>query len=164
MNVKGKSGVRWHPIFLCWCLNLSRVSPKAYDIIKQSGIQLLTRWTLNDYTQWVSAKPGFNHEVMFLKSSQPLQVIGQFLGELTYRDVTTRQTIYIVKTLRSNLLGLPAIETLKIATLNIHTIDDDSNQEDSLVKKSIRDKFPSLIQGLGNLREPYTWPFEARWG
>lgn len=69
MNVKGKSGVRWHPIFLRWCLNLSRVSPKAYDIIKQSGIQLPTRRTLNDYTHWVSAKPGFNHEVdMFLKS------------------------------------------------------------------------------------------------
>ena len=69
MNVKGKSGVRWHPIFLCWCLNLSRVSPKAYDIIKQSGIQLPTRWTLKDYTHWVSAKTGFNNEVdMFLKS------------------------------------------------------------------------------------------------
>ena len=60
MNVKGKSGVCWHPIFLRWCFNLSRVSPKAYDIIKQSGIQLPTRWTLNDYTHWVSAKPGFN--------------------------------------------------------------------------------------------------------
>ena len=89
-------------------------------------------------------------------ASQPLQVIGQFLGELTYRDVTTRQTIYVMKTLHSNLLGLPAIEALKIATLNIHTIDDDSNQEDSLVKKSVRDKFPSLFQGLGNLGEPYT--------
>ena len=61
-----------------------------------------------------------------------------------------------MKTLCSNLLGLPAIESLKIATLNIHTIDDDSNQEDSLVRKSVRDKFPSLFQGLCNLGEPYT--------
>lgn len=69
MNVKGKSGMRWHPVFLRWCLNLSRVSPKAYEIMKQSGIELPTRRTLNDYTHWISAKPGFNHEVdMFLRS------------------------------------------------------------------------------------------------
>ena len=51
-----------------------------------------------------------------------------------------------MKTLCSNLLGLPAIEALKIATLTIHMTDDDSNQEDNLVKKLVRDKFPPLFQ------------------
>ena len=58
----------------------------------------------------------------------------------------TRQTIHVVKTLCSNLLGLPAIEALKIATLTIHMTDDDSNQEDNLVKKLVRDKLPPLFQ------------------
>jgi hypothetical protein len=31
--------------------------------MRESGIQLPTRRTLNDYAHWVSAKPGFSHEV-----------------------------------------------------------------------------------------------------
>ena len=69
MKVTGKTRIRWHPLFIQWCLNLSRVSPKAYGIMKESGIQLPSRHTLNDYTHWVSMKPGFNHEVdSFLRS------------------------------------------------------------------------------------------------
>ena len=63
LKVKGKTGMRWHPLFVRWCLNLSRVSPKAYEVMKESGVQLPTRCTLNDYTHWVSANPGFHHEV-----------------------------------------------------------------------------------------------------
>ncbi len=50
-------------MFLRWCLNISRVSPKAYEIMKESGISLPTRRTLNDYTHWVTAKPGFQNEI-----------------------------------------------------------------------------------------------------
>ena len=52
--------MRWHPMFVRWCLNLSRVSPKAYGILRES---LPTRRTLNDYTHWVTAKPGFQYEI-----------------------------------------------------------------------------------------------------
>ena len=55
--------MRWHPMFVRRCLNLSRVSPKAYGILRESGIQLPTRRTLNDYTHWVTAKPGFQYEI-----------------------------------------------------------------------------------------------------
>ena len=60
---KDKRGIRWHPLFLRWCLNLSRISPKAYEVIRESGISLPTKRTLNDYTHWVSAKPGFQNEI-----------------------------------------------------------------------------------------------------
>ena len=63
LKVKKKTSVRWHPLFVRWCLNISRVSPKAYAIMKESGLQLPTRRTLNDYTHWISAKPGYQHEV-----------------------------------------------------------------------------------------------------
>jgi hypothetical protein len=37
--------------------------------MKESGIELPTRRTLNDYTHWLTIKPGFNHEAdMFLRS------------------------------------------------------------------------------------------------
>ena len=63
LKAKGPTGVCWHPLFVRWCLNLSRVSPKAYEIMRESGMSLPTRRTLNDYTHWVSAKPGFSCEV-----------------------------------------------------------------------------------------------------
>jgi hypothetical protein len=74
LKVKGPTGVRWHPLFVRWCLNLSRVSPKAYEIMRESGISLPTRRTLNDYTHWVSAKPGFSCEVDdFLRTEDELE-------------------------------------------------------------------------------------------
>ncbi len=39
------------------------MSPKAYEILRESGLKLPTRRTLNDYTHWISAKPGYQHEV-----------------------------------------------------------------------------------------------------
>ena len=70
LSVKCKQQIRWHPLFIRWCLNISRVSPKAYDILRESGIELPTRCTLNDYTHWVSAKPGFQNDVHELLASE----------------------------------------------------------------------------------------------
>ena len=39
------------------------MSPKAYEVMRESGISLPTRRTLNDYTHWISAEPGFSSEV-----------------------------------------------------------------------------------------------------
>ena len=63
LKEKNKRRIRWHPMYLRWCLNLSRVSSEAYEVIKESGIHLPNRHILNDYTHWVSAQPGFQHEV-----------------------------------------------------------------------------------------------------
>ena len=61
LNTKHKTQMHWHPLFIKWCLNISRVSPKAYDILRESGIQLPTHCILNDYTHSMSAKPGSRH-------------------------------------------------------------------------------------------------------
>lgn len=60
---KTKKAIKWHPIFVRWCLNISRVSPKAYEILRESGVQLPTRRTLNDYTHWLHAEPGFHNAI-----------------------------------------------------------------------------------------------------
>ena len=39
----------------------------------------------------------------------PLKVIGQLEGELSHQGNTTNQPVYVVKDLKTNLLGLPAI-------------------------------------------------------
>ena len=85
-KVKGPTGIRWHPLFIRWCLNLSRVSPKAYEVMRESGISLPTRRTLNDYTHWVSAKPGFSCEVEdFLRTEAKVDELEEwqrFVGTL----------------------------------------------------------------------------------
>lgn len=63
LQMKNKKGIRWHPLLPCWCLNISRISPKAFEVMPESGISLPTRRTLNDYTHWMAMKPGFQHEI-----------------------------------------------------------------------------------------------------
>ena len=45
---------------------------------------------------------------------QKLEVLGQFSGTLSTDQCTSKQTIFVVKNLRSNLLGLPAILALNL--------------------------------------------------
>ena len=37
-----------------------QISQKTYEIMRESGISLPTRRTLNDYTHWTSTRPGFS--------------------------------------------------------------------------------------------------------
>ena len=77
---------------------------------------------------------------------QPLNVLGHFTESLHYKQKSSVQKIFVVKGLRTNLLGLPAITSLDLAARVDTTID-----YSSLVKES----FPNIFQGLGNLGEPY---------
>ena len=42
----------------------------------------------------------------------PLTVLGQFIGNLTFKRVTCKQKVFVGKGLKHNLLGLPAIASL----------------------------------------------------
>ena len=75
-----------------------------------------------------------------------LEVIGKFEGTIAYQERTSKQTIYVVKGLRTNLLGFPAIVSLNlVAHLGAATV---GNLE-------VLEEFSSLFEGLGNLGEPY---------
>ena len=58
-------GMRWHPLFIRWCLNILLTSSKTYDIISESGlIRLPSKRTLQDYTHWLKLKPGFSADIV----------------------------------------------------------------------------------------------------
>ena len=84
-----------------------------------------------------------------LKLSRPassvLEVVGEFKGRLSYGNKTTLQSVYVVKNLKVNLLGLPAV----IALALVAKVDALST------KPGVAGQFPSLFQGLGSLGEPY---------
>ena len=76
----------------------------------------------------------------------PLKVIGQLEGELSHQGKTTNQPVYVVKDLKTNLLGLPAILALDLVARVEETVE---------TLPHIVERYPTLFQGLGSLGEPY---------
>jgi len=72
-------------------------------------------------------------------------VVGQFQATLHHIQNSSPQKIFVTKNLKHNLLGLPAITALHLAT-----------QLDSTYTAMIQNSFLSVFLGLGNLGEPYT--------
>ena len=74
--------------------------------------------------------------------------MGQLEEVLHYKDRSSRQTIYAVRGLTTNLLGLPAIISLNLASRVDTTAVAD-------YKSLVEECFPKVFRGLGNLGDPY---------
>ena len=65
-----KTGVRYHPMIIRYCLGLAAKSPAAYDHIRyeeknQTGFLILpSRRRLRDYRNYIRPQRGFNYEVI----------------------------------------------------------------------------------------------------
>lgn len=56
---RSSKGMRWHPLFIKWCIYLRHQSNKAYETLRDSGcISLPSQRTLRDYTNCVKATAG----------------------------------------------------------------------------------------------------------
>ena len=74
MKANGRNGVRWHPLFIRWCLNIMLSSPKTYDIMRETDLLILpSQRTLKDYCNWFKPKIGFQNEV-FIQLSEDYKV------------------------------------------------------------------------------------------
>lgn len=63
-NGKEKSGNRWHPMMIRWCLYLRHFSGKAYNTLRDSVCLVLpSERTLRDYSNAVKTDVGFSAEV-----------------------------------------------------------------------------------------------------
>ena len=78
---------------------------------------------------------------------ESLEVIGQFSALLTHKDSSSHQIIFVVRGLRNNLLGLPAITALKLVNIM------EANYCNGV---DVRGRFGKLFQGLGKIGEDYT--------
>ena len=85
-------------------------------------------------------------QLLYGPGCYPIQVMEQFTETLQYKDRLSQQTMFVVRGLKTNLSGLPAITALKLAA-RIDAITD--------YQAIIEESFPTLFQGLGNLGEPY---------
>ena len=87
-------------------------------------------------------------KILYGLGRSPLHVLGQCRAILTYHGRSTLQQLFVIKELKNNLLGLPAITALNLA------VQVDSTAPDSL-NSTLTRKYPSLFQGLGNMGEAY---------
>ena len=62
--LKNPSSLRWHPLFIKWCLYLRHVSGRAYETLRSSDcLRLPSQRTLRDYTHYTKASAGFCDDV-----------------------------------------------------------------------------------------------------
>ena len=61
---KYQKSMRWHPLFIKWCLYSRHVSSKSYEILRTStSSRLPSQSMLWDYTHYLPAKIGFSAEI-----------------------------------------------------------------------------------------------------
>ena len=83
-------------------------------------------------------------------TNQSLQVVGQFTTKLVYGLRSSEQIVFVVRGLKNNLLGLPAITALQLLSWA------EAIQSPGVDATEIRGKYPKLFEGLGNFGEEYT--------
>lgn len=74
---------------------------------------------------------------------QPLKVVGEMTVKLSLKAKSCTHTVYVVRGLQNNLLGLPAVRDLGLIQ-NIESVNDD-----------ITSQYPELFTGLGTFKEEY---------
>jgi hypothetical protein len=61
LKCQDKRGRRWHPLIIRWCFQLHSTSPKAYQMLKDSGVlELPDKRTLRDYSSCFKAGIGID--------------------------------------------------------------------------------------------------------
>ena len=85
-------------------------------------------------------------KLLYGPAMSPLTVLGQFTASLTFNHVTCKQKVFMVKDLKHNLLGLPAITSLSL--ISRMSIVHYNTQD-------IKKNFSHLFQGLGSLGDEY---------
>ena len=107
---------------------------------------------ISEKTHIALQKPqmSISKKTLYGPSRHPLQCIGTFPGKFSYEGKTATQNVFVIKGLKTNLLGLPAITALELAIRVVTT-----EAEPSGTTNAYRKQFPSLFKGLGNLGEPF---------
>ena len=83
--------------------------------------------------------------ILYGPARRALNVRGQFTTMISYKGQSTEQTVFVAQDLKTNLLGLPVIDGLRLLskTFAIRTED------------KIRGQFPQVFTSLGTMGEEY---------
>lgn len=95
-------------------------------------------------------------KILYGPSRQPLQVVGQFMGNFSHKGRVVQQPIFVVEGLKNNLLGLPAITALHLAARVDTSHTGTAHTEASHSEEEVFKAFPKVFKGLGNLGDEFT--------
>jgi len=85
-------------------------------------------------------------KMLYGPAGTSLEVCGQFIANLSHKSTQSKQIVYVVKSLKNNLLGLPAITSLNLA-IRVQQIEESNIP--------VHEEFPNLFKGLGTMGEEY---------
>ena len=128
---------------LPWTTTL-QVKGKEVSFKLDTGAEV-TAISEETYLQLGEAKLQKPTKILYGPARQTLDVLGQFMTTLKHEQHLSLQPVFVIRGLKNNLLGLPAIIFLQLIrrASSIQTGDD------------IRKQFPKVFSGLGTLGEPY---------
>ncbi len=89
-------------------------------------------------------------KVLHGPTRQNLNVIGQFTAKLRHNQASSTHTIFVIRGLKNNLLGLPAIRELQL----LSKVEETNSSEGE--EAQVKERFGKLFQGLGSFGEEYT--------
>ena len=118
--------------------------PMSFKLDTGAEVTAISEGALSHLGQIQLHKP---EKVLCGPDRKELDVVGCTTVTLAYRGNTTSQTAYIIRELKNNLLGLPAIQSLHL----LKKVDE----VEEMSAASVKEQFPKLFQGLGTLRGEY---------
>ena len=148
-SVKNSKSMRWHPLFIKWCIYLRHLSGSAYDFLRESGcVALPSKRTLRDYTYYISTTIGFSDEV-----DKQLMSVADLREERNRNVVLVLDEVHIKEGLvydkhKGNLIGFSNLSELNNHLLKFENAlyGEDVPQQlaDSMVVLMIRGLFHKL--------------------
>ena len=90
-------------------------------------------------------------KALYSPTKSPLKVIGQFTGCIQYQTTSCKVHVFVMKDLKINPLGLPAITALNLIARVQHIFSS---------KDSVIEIYPKVFHGLGTLGNEYKIPLK----
>jgi hypothetical protein len=100
-QLRGPSGMSWHPLMIKWCLYIKSLSTSAYNTLREV-LHLPSTRTLRDYTHWMTAEPGIHVEVLEDLADKANHLVNKYvvltLDEMKIKEdlVYNRQTNQVI--------------------------------------------------------------------
>ena len=129
-RLNSKSGMRWHPLIIRWCLYIRSKSSKAYDGLRQF-LNLPSQRTLYDYSHYTEHGTGFQEKVTeqfvseCIKNSNDNEC-SQYVGIL-FDEVRIKADLVYDKH-SGELVGYVDLDKVGNEFMNLHYALNDANQ------------------------------------